>query len=303
MKQIRNFLVTLFFLSWFAGNAIAIPVVPLAPFYGDYLNLEIVNTVIADLQSAGQEDNWGIAQLGWYDEASISDSGLPGNVGDGFSPVNGSGNPTWSNGDGGKELTAIFYDIDVVDFDLTSGDLFNGNYTLNSIGGKMDIYLNDAGTLGPLSGVDASDRIGGAGSGLFAGVTDHANSELWLSLEFVAYDSTGGGGVDRTIYGGGFSIGGAQSNVSSSYLSVTGGSMAALFDTDYWTLTKADGTTVTADLHNKNSFDAFNARGWNATSEDPVEGFTAVIPEPATFFLFGIGLLGFAGITRKKTNN
>lgn len=282
-------LTTLFSFLWAYGQALALALpLPNGPFYGDYVNLEWINTDQDDLTSPGQEDNWGIALLGWYDQAIIDP------ITGGFSPVNASSDPTWGNGDFGKELTAIFYDIDVVEFNLTSGTLLNGNYTLNSIGGKMDIWLNDAGSL-DYGAAAATDRIGSSG-GLFDGITNQPNSELWLSLEFVAYDA--GGGTDYSIYGGGQSGNAFNINYADSYLSVTGGTMAQYFDTNYWTLTKADGSTVTADFHNKNSFDAFNARGWNANSEDPIEGF--VVPEPTTVALFGLGLLGLASIGRRR---
>lgn len=287
MKTFLGLLTSIFLLVCMASSSFALPLVQNAPFYADYINLEVLNTDTEDLIASGQEDNWGIALLGWYDEASID------SITGGFSPLHASSNPTWRNGEFGKELSAIFYDIDVVEFSVTDGNLFNGNYKLNSIGGKMDIWLNDAGTLN-WGTTSANDRIGTNG---FKNITDSLNSQLWLSLEFVAHDT--GDGNNYTVRGGGATFGGDAINFASAYMSVTGGLMAQYFDTDYFTLTKSDGTVVTADLRNKNSFDSFNSRGWNANSEDPVEGFTAT-PEPTTMLLLGFGLLGLAGISRRK---
>jgi len=118
----------------------------------------------------------------------------------------------------------------------------------------------------------------------FANTSD---GDLWLAL--VGHpDSTTADGI--TLIG---TVLGSSALSGVGQLDVIGGLAMLYFDTNQM----EDG----ADFNFTNSFSQFNPTGnlLNANGTGNYFG-DSVVPEPATLMLFGIGLLGLAGITRKK---
>ncbi len=165
-----------------------------------------------------------------------------------------------------------------------------GTYQLDhSTGGAINLYRSNANYNPAVASSDQANVI--------ASVT---NLPLWLSLDFVlgatdpGVDATGAAAtyVSNFNYGSGTGSG-------SGFLSVTGGSVADKFDTN----TLMTGAGLTADA----SFDVTlgrltpNDRGygnWLASSTAAVRGYA--LPEPGSLALVGAGLIGFAGLRRRK---
>lgn len=116
--------------------------------------------------------------------------------------------------------------------------------------------------------------------------------DLWLSADFTPGTLIGDSTTTYTEILTGLTL--PPSGTTNAYLDVTGGSVGERLDTDGFITgigTKAD-LDMSVDLTGNQT-----QSGWNI-GEDPV--LANVVPEPTTLILFGLGLLGFAGIARKK---
>jgi hypothetical protein len=219
----------------------------------------------------GAEDIWGIFKI-----TTIAD------------PAD---NPLWQDGDNGEELTGIFYGIDN---DYWSPNAIGG-INIQSVAGAIDLYLDSSPDYNPTLGPGARSGVSS-----YPTATD---GTLFLSTVMVPGIKYGNGAViDDHITFDNDLDGTTQpfTGDGAYYLEITGGDAYAvsLFDWDYYTLVDDSGAITTADFFGQFDTEVPGSFGWFGDSEDPVEGFAT--PEPATMALLGSGLLGIAGLSRRK---
>jgi hypothetical protein len=293
MKKLGLFLLVVAFLVGGligSANAFQFKNIPLyqGPVKIKYTNWEIINFPVqpapglnATNLADGNEDNWGIAKV-----TSIFTDNDP------LNPV-----LLWSDGDFGEEITGTFYNIDIdriVDistgfigtkFDLDSTNLnpFLPQPPYVPITGMMDLWLNPAGSL---NNVGPAARIGVSGYNTISNVV---GGQKFLELQF----SPGKDLLRPWItIDGTFELASLPGQGSTfSYLDVRSNvGFAEYFDNQH--------ILGTWDFDLGNSFDIVTGGLWNGISEDPIDGFYT--PEPATMLLLGAGLLGLAGLGRKR---
>jgi len=192
------------------------------------------------------------------------------------------GNNLWSQ-TAGEALEGWFYGLS------DDGQVIDGNFSGNiwSTGGKLEMYLGPR-NLNPTTGPGAVPALGSAPA---IDLWNAADGSLFLSADFVpgiTADAT-------TTYLQ--DIDSLTSPISGSgigYLKVTGGSAASMFDSNLF----AGG----ADFLLQNDYRSGTlddpSYGWTVVSHDPVLGSNAVVPEPTTMLLFGMGVVGM--LIRKK---
>jgi len=196
----------------------------------------------------------------------------------------------WFDGKDGQELTGIFYGLDD-DFAKVSP---SGSVDIQSVGGHIDLYLDNAQNFDPTGGPGAR-----TGTASYPTVTD---GTLFLSLDlkpgikfgdgnpandYITYENFLDSTTSPFTGKGGF------------YADITGGAFASLFNTHSQCVTDDSGNTFCRDFFAKFDTSAPGSFGWLANAEDPVVGASAV-PEPATMLLLGSGLLGMAGFRKRK---
>lgn len=230
------------------------------------------------------------------------------------------GGAVWQDGDNGAEILGIFNGIDVASITpVTATD-----FKVASTGGILNMYINPytsfgaAGAFGQglLGYGNASCTIGTL---CYNGISNVAGGGLFLTADFVPGVLDAAGDTTTTVNGDFNALTTPASGGAQSYLSVTGGSHAATFDTNGFTFTN----NAPADLFSQNDFctpgdtgcvtlasgggapgsglisdiTASTDHGWLLKSNDPVRG---TIPEPGTLALLGIGLLGMGFARRRR---
>lgn len=227
---------------------------------------------VAQPASLGLDDTWGIARI-------ISITDLDGGV-------------VWSENGKNQQLTVAFYG----EKDFYVSQLADGFQQINGVGLHADLYLQGKSDIGytpydPFAG--SAGRIGANG---YTSVTDGNMILSTVSTPgFINNAGTLGGLATEfsSVYNN--SSGGS----GQAYLNVTGGSQAAMFNTDFFSSSFVP--NVTADLFAQFTTVVNTTTGdWLVRSNDPITGNFAPVPEPSTYGLVATLILGGIVVLRRR---
>ena len=225
-----------------------------------------VNGVGQGAGTVGPEDSWGIARV-----SQITD--LANNV-------------VWSEAGKNAQLTVMFYG----EKDFYIKQLAGGFQEINGVGLHTDLYLQSHGV-----GFTAFDSTLGSGgrTGLssYTNVTDGALILSTVSTPGFIHD-TGILGGPTTEFLSNYNA--TSGGTGQAYLSVTGGSMASAFNTNGFISPYNSNTADLFAQFTTNAFAGSSVNNWLVSSQDPVIGNFAPVPEPSTYGLAAAGAL--AGI-------
>ena len=199
----------------------------------------------------------------------------------------------WYDGKDGEELTGIFYGLDDDAWTVSASGL-----NVQSIGGIIDVYLDDSDNVGYTAFNPTGGPSARTGANTYPTVTD---GELFLRLALVPGIKYGDGDTtnDHITYDNDLDATTSPfTGDGAFYLVVLGGSAAPLFDSNEYQLVSDSGVISYADFFGQFDTEAPGSFGWLANSEDPISG--RAVPEPASMLLLGTGLFGLAGLRRKK---
>jgi hypothetical protein len=226
--------------------------------------------------SSSVEDSWGIARI-----LTITD--LDGGV-------------VWSETGKNQQLTTMFYGAK----DFYVNQLANGFQEIDAAGLHVDLYLQNKSAPGftPYNpflgsgGRTSPSTYASVTSGFkilstvsTAGFINAAGTLGGLATEFSSIYNNTSGGTGQT------------------YLSVTGGTDAALFHTNFYASPFIPG--VTADLLAQFTTVINNSTAdWLVRSNDPVSGKFTPVPEPSTYGLAAVlALIGIVGFRRRQSKS
>ncbi len=228
-------------------------------------------------------------------------------------------NTMWQKGQDGAEITGVFSNILIT----SATDIGPGSIVL-ATGGIASFFINPIGSLNSATGIFTPGQTGfQQGLGGYANAGCAPNTVCYNGISNVVgggslFDAawtpgTEDAGGDTTTTVSGFFADNPQLNVAAGFLNVTGGTYAAMFDTNGFTFNTPGNTP--ADLSSINSFcvpgangcaatvaDAGGlpaAGGWALQVQDPVTGSIAV-PEPGSLALIGVALVALATSRRRK---
>jgi len=198
------------------------------------------------------------------------------------------GTTFWTRGLDGQYLTGLFGGMQDAALDI-SGSSLSGEKTTDSYttGGWMNMYYNTVDydpAIGP-DGRTSSTTFTGITSGDVALTAVFAGSAAaGLPYSYVASTKT------QSMSGNG-----------KGYMDVTGGSMFATLDTNAMTDTQGNARDLYFDVVYNDSNGVATDIGWDVAGAGTVRGKVQVVSEPSMVALMGLGLMGLAGVLRRKT--
>jgi hypothetical protein len=159
--------------------------------------------------------------------------------------------------------------------------------TILAVGGAVDLYAS-ASDWTPAGGAIARTSLS-----TYPGIP---TTDLYLSAVF-------GPGVNgfipsatyQTTFNQGSFAGDAQG-----FLDITGGSAAAIFDTNSLFDTVGDPHDLFLSVISNDVNGAARRNGWLLTSEGGVKGYARTIPEPGTLVLLGLGVVAAGWASRRR---
>ncbi|PAW65999.1 MAG: hypothetical protein B9S34_09105 [Opitutia bacterium Tous-C1TDCM] len=235
-------------------------------------NVPTVVNGVAQPGSSGPEDSWGIARI-------ISITDLDGGI-------------VWSEAGKNQQITTFFYG----EKDFYVNQLANGFQQIHGVGLRVDLYLQDKTDPGYTAYDPLLGSLGRTGPSTYTSVTDGSLILSTVSAAGFINDAGTLGGLATEF----ISVFNASSGgTAQAYLSVTGGTEAARFNTNFYSSTFIPGAT--ADLFSQfTTVISTSASDWLVRSNDPVTGNFVPVPEPSTYGMAAAAALVGVVVLRRR---